>query len=70
MPIDAVNAAIKAQILAEALPYIQRFHGKTIVVKALNVGQRLGEDAGLVGGERIVGGVHNAPHTTEKTTES
>ena len=23
----------KARILAEALPYIQRFHGKTIVVK-------------------------------------
>ncbi len=27
------SAATKAQILAEALPYIQRFHGKTIVVK-------------------------------------
>ena len=26
-------AADKARILAEALPYIQRFHGKTIVVK-------------------------------------
>ena len=25
--------ALKAQILAEALPYIRRFHGKTIVVK-------------------------------------
>ena len=23
----------KAKILAEALPYIQRFHGKTIVIK-------------------------------------
>src|SRR4029079_9816063 len=33
MPIDAVNAAVKAQILAEALPYIQRFHDKTIIVK-------------------------------------
>src|SRR5690348_9626279 len=33
MPIDAVNASLKAQILAEALPYIQRFHDKTIVVK-------------------------------------
>ena len=33
MSIDAVTAAIKAQILAEALPYIQRFHDKTIVVK-------------------------------------
>ena len=33
MPIDAVNAAVKAQILAEALPYIQRFHDRTIVVK-------------------------------------
>ena len=30
---DAPSATIKAQILAEALPYIQRFHGKTIVVK-------------------------------------
>jgi acetylglutamate kinase len=27
------SAAEKARILAEALPYIQRFHGKTIVVK-------------------------------------
>src|SRR5688572_4572780 len=27
------EAAEKARILAEALPYIQRFHGKTIVVK-------------------------------------
>jgi len=33
MPIDAVNAALKAQILAEALPYIQRFHDKTIIIK-------------------------------------
>src|SRR6476469_3002965 len=29
----AVEAHGKARILAEALPYIQRFHGKTIVVK-------------------------------------
>jgi acetylglutamate kinase len=28
-----VDASKKAQILAEALPYIRRFHGKTIVVK-------------------------------------
>src|SRR3978361_1399880 len=28
-----VESAIKAKILAEALPYIQRFHGKTIVIK-------------------------------------
>jgi len=27
------EAAEKARILAEALPYIQRFHGRTIVVK-------------------------------------
>jgi len=27
------HAADKARVLAEALPYIQRFHGKTIVVK-------------------------------------
>ena len=33
MPIDAVTAAVKAQILAEALPYIQRFHDRTIVIK-------------------------------------
>ena len=33
MPIDAVSAALKAQILAEALPYIQRFHDRTIVIK-------------------------------------
>ena len=24
---------IKAEILAEALPYIRKFHGKTIVIK-------------------------------------
>lgn len=29
----ATDAGKKAQILAEALPYIRRFHGKTIVVK-------------------------------------
>src|SRR5438445_2752073 len=33
MPIDAVNANMKAQILAEALPYIRRFHDRTIVIK-------------------------------------
>ena len=27
------QAAAKARVLFEALPYIQRFHGKTIVVK-------------------------------------
>jgi acetylglutamate kinase len=33
MPLSATTAASKAKTLAEALPYIQRFHGKTIVVK-------------------------------------
>lgn len=33
MPINAISAAVKAQVLAEALPYIKRFHGKTIVIK-------------------------------------
>jgi len=33
MPLDAINAAGKAKILAEALPYIRRFHDRTIVVK-------------------------------------
>ncbi|MCW5605539.1 MAG: acetylglutamate kinase, partial [Burkholderiales bacterium] len=33
MTITPASAASKAKILAEALPYIQRFHGKTIVVK-------------------------------------
>jgi acetylglutamate kinase len=33
MPLSATSAASKAKTLAEALPYIQRFHGKTIVVK-------------------------------------
>jgi acetylglutamate kinase len=32
-PGHSPQAAEKARILAEALPYIQRFHGKTIVVK-------------------------------------
>jgi len=30
---NITEPALKAQILAEALPYIKRFHGKTIVVK-------------------------------------
>ncbi len=33
MPISPTDATHKAQVLAEALPYIRRFHGKTIVVK-------------------------------------
>jgi acetylglutamate kinase len=33
MSITTTSAAGKAKIIAEALPYIQRFHGKTIVVK-------------------------------------
>jgi acetylglutamate kinase len=33
MPLSASDASQKAQILAEALPYIRRFHGKTIVIK-------------------------------------
>ena len=33
MSLSASEVAQKAQILAEALPYIRRFHGKTIVVK-------------------------------------
>jgi len=33
MPISPPDATHKAQILAEALPYIRRFHGKTIVIK-------------------------------------
>lgn len=33
MSLSATTAASKAKTLAEALPYIQRFHGKTIVIK-------------------------------------
>jgi acetylglutamate kinase len=33
MSSDSVNTALKAQILAEALPYIRRFHDKTIIIK-------------------------------------
>ena len=29
----SISAATKAQILAEALPYIRKFHGKTVVIK-------------------------------------
>ncbi|HCO53164.1 MAG TPA: acetylglutamate kinase, partial [Sutterellaceae bacterium] len=28
-----VPAQLKAEILSEALPFIQKFHGKTIVIK-------------------------------------
>lgn len=33
MALSPASAALKAQILAEALPYIQRFHDRTIVIK-------------------------------------
>ena len=33
MPLTPASAAQKAQVLAEALPYIRRFHKQTIVVK-------------------------------------
>ena len=33
MSLEVASAALKAQILAEALPYIQRFHDKAIVIK-------------------------------------
>jgi len=33
MSVDSSPALLKAQTLAEAMPYIRRFHGKTIVVK-------------------------------------
>ena len=33
MSLNNEEAHKKAQILAEALPYIKRFHGKTIVIK-------------------------------------
>ena len=33
MALNVTSGELKAKILAEALPYIQRFHGKTIVIK-------------------------------------
>ena len=33
MPLSAATAEVKALVLAEALPYIQRFFDKTIVIK-------------------------------------
>src|SRR5437763_3072742 len=33
MPIEVGSSPLKAQILAEALPYIQRFHDKAIVIQ-------------------------------------
>jgi acetylglutamate kinase len=33
MSADLTSAALKAKTLAEAMPYIRRFHGRTIVVK-------------------------------------
>jgi acetylglutamate kinase len=32
-PSPTVDSSLKARILADALPYIQRFHGKTLVIK-------------------------------------
>ncbi len=31
--INAVSPAVKADIISESLPYIRRFHGKTVVIK-------------------------------------
>jgi acetylglutamate kinase len=31
--VPQLSASLKAQVLAEALPYIRRFHGKTVVIK-------------------------------------
>ncbi len=33
MALTGTTAELKAKVLAEALPYIQRFHGRTIVIK-------------------------------------
>ena len=33
MSIDPQLAAAKASVLAEALPWIERFHGSTVVIK-------------------------------------
>src|SRR5690349_5711696 len=33
MPLNSASGVPKAKVLTEALPYIKRFHGKTIVVK-------------------------------------
>ena len=33
MPLASLDPSLKAAVLAEALPYLQRVHGKTIVVK-------------------------------------
>ncbi len=33
MPLTQKSASERAQVLTEALPYIQRFHGKTVVIK-------------------------------------
>src|SRR5690554_5343942 len=33
VPLATLTPKVKAEVLAEALPYIRRFHGKTIVVK-------------------------------------
>ena len=33
MPLSAASASDRAQILADALPYIRQFHDKTLVIK-------------------------------------
>jgi len=45
MSVDDVNTALKAQILAEALPYIRRFHDKTRLTpekRVLDIGAHVG----------------------------
>lgn len=31
--LESLPPGVKAEILSEALPYIRRFHGKTIIIK-------------------------------------
>ncbi|MGO1766069.1 MAG: amino acid kinase family protein, partial [Advenella sp.] len=33
LDINAVSPAVKADIISESLPYIRKFHGKTVVIK-------------------------------------
>ena len=33
MNTDSLTPGLKAEILSEALPYLRRFHGKTVVIK-------------------------------------
>ena len=58
-----ITPAIKAEIISESMPYIRRFHGKTIVIKLF----RLFEPRILFGNQKSL--VRQTKHSFGKERE-